>query len=117
MQGCTSLENIKSSTDKIQSFVLYLRMFVTLNMCKKFPQNLTKLQQKRNCGLCDKPSTVQTRKHIGNKSLGNQLKMARDQKLMKSSSFEGMDTSQLTSVLPPSSPPSPSKMLLEHLSE
>ena len=79
MQGCTSLENIKSSTDKIQSFVLYLRMFETLNMCKKFPQNLTKLQQK-NCRLCDKPSTVQTRKHIGNKSLGNQLKMARDQK-------------------------------------
>jgi len=36
------------------------------------------------------------------KSLGNQLKMARDQKLMKSSSFEGIDTCQLTSVLPPS---------------
>jgi len=59
---------------------------------KRFPQILTKVQKKlADCAAkammalrCyftrQQPTMVQTRKHIENKSLGNQLKMARDQK-------------------------------------
>ena len=97
MQGCTSLENIKTSTDKSPIIRSIFEDICNFKHVKRFPQILTKLQ-KKTCRLCCKghdgpslmalrcyftwrqPSTVQTRKHIENKSLGNQLKMARDQK-------------------------------------
>ena len=77
---------------------------------------MTKLQQKKTLQIVrqrpwvmmalrcyfnwQQPSKEQTRKHIENKSLGNQLKMARDQKLMKSSSFDVCTFPLLPSLSP-----------------
>ena len=95
MQGCTSLENIKTSTDKSPIIRSIFEDICNFKHVKRFPQILTKLQKElADCAAkammalrCyftrQQPTMVQTRKHIEKKSLGNQLKWPGTKKLMK----------------------------------
>ena len=128
MQGCTSLENIKTSTAKIKSNHLFdIWGCLKLQTCEKISSDFDQIT-KRTCRLCGKGHDgaemlfhlTTTINGANSQTYWKQIirKSAQNgqgpKNWWKSLSFEGIDTSHLTSVLPP---PPPSKMLLKHLSE